>query len=67
MCVIKKPRERRGHSPRWAAEPEKINNKNNNNTFLLGESSGAIGLGSALQAGMSQFRFLMVSLEISLS
>jgi hypothetical protein len=22
--VIKKPRERGGHSPRWAAEPEKI-------------------------------------------
>jgi hypothetical protein len=24
LCVIKKPRERGGHSPRWAAEPEKI-------------------------------------------
>jgi hypothetical protein len=24
-CVIKKPRKRGGHSPRWAAEPEKIN------------------------------------------
>jgi hypothetical protein len=24
VCVIKKPRERGGHSPRWAAEPEKI-------------------------------------------
>jgi hypothetical protein len=23
VCVIKKPRERGGHSPRWAAEPEK--------------------------------------------
>jgi hypothetical protein len=26
--VIKKPLERGGHSPRWAAEPEKINNYN---------------------------------------
>jgi hypothetical protein len=26
LCVIKKPRRRGGHSPRWAAEPEKINN-----------------------------------------
>jgi hypothetical protein len=25
LCVIKKPCERGGHSPRWAAEPEKIN------------------------------------------
>jgi hypothetical protein len=25
LCVIKKPRERGGHSPGWAAEPEKIN------------------------------------------
>jgi hypothetical protein len=24
LCVIKKPRERGGHSPRWAAEPEII-------------------------------------------
>jgi hypothetical protein len=24
LCVIKKPRERGGHSPRWAAEPQKI-------------------------------------------
>jgi hypothetical protein len=24
LCVIKKSRERAGHSPRWAAEPEKI-------------------------------------------
>jgi hypothetical protein len=24
LCVITKPRERGGHSPRWAAEPEKI-------------------------------------------
>jgi hypothetical protein len=24
LCVIKNPRERGGHSPRWAAEPEKI-------------------------------------------
>jgi hypothetical protein len=23
LCVIKKPRERGGHSQRWAAEPEK--------------------------------------------
>jgi hypothetical protein len=29
--VIKKPRGRGGHSPRWAAEPEKVNNNNNNN------------------------------------
>jgi hypothetical protein len=26
LCVIKKPRGRGGHSPRWAAVPEKINN-----------------------------------------
>jgi hypothetical protein len=26
LCVIKKPRVREGHSPRWAAEPEKIIN-----------------------------------------
>jgi hypothetical protein len=26
LCVITKPRERAGHSPRWAAEPEKIIN-----------------------------------------
>jgi hypothetical protein len=32
--VIKKPRERGGHSPRWAAEPEKINNNNNNNAVV---------------------------------
>jgi hypothetical protein len=24
VCEIKKPRGRGGHSPRWAAEPEKI-------------------------------------------
>jgi hypothetical protein len=24
LCVITKPRDRGGHSPRWAAEPEKI-------------------------------------------
>jgi hypothetical protein len=24
LCVITKPRERGGHSPRWAAVPEKI-------------------------------------------
>jgi hypothetical protein len=24
VCVIKKPRGREGHSPRWAAESEKI-------------------------------------------
>jgi hypothetical protein len=24
LCVIRKPRERGGHSPRWAAEPEKM-------------------------------------------
>jgi hypothetical protein len=28
LCVIKKPRERGGHSPRWAAGPEKIINNN---------------------------------------
>jgi hypothetical protein len=27
LCVIKNPRERRGHSPRWAAKPKKINKK----------------------------------------
>jgi hypothetical protein len=27
LWVIMKPRERGGHSPRWTAEPEKINNK----------------------------------------
>jgi hypothetical protein len=27
-CVIAKFRERGGHSPRWAAEPEKTKNKN---------------------------------------
>jgi hypothetical protein len=25
LCVIKKPREAGGHSPLWAAEPEKKN------------------------------------------
>jgi hypothetical protein len=25
LCAIKKPRGRGGHSPSWAAEPEKIN------------------------------------------
>jgi hypothetical protein len=38
--VIKHPRERGGHSPRWAAEPEKINklinNSNNNNNNFAG-------------------------------
>jgi hypothetical protein len=28
LCVITKPRERGSHSPRWAAEPEKIINNN---------------------------------------
>jgi hypothetical protein len=27
LCIITKPRERGGHSPRWAAEPEKINRR----------------------------------------
>jgi hypothetical protein len=38
--VIKKPRERGGHSPRWAAEPEKIiiNNNNNNNNGHMNTS-----------------------------
>jgi hypothetical protein len=26
VCVIKKPRERGGHSPRWAGEPDKQTN-----------------------------------------
>jgi hypothetical protein len=30
LCVITKPREQGGHSPRWAAEPN-----NNNNNILL--------------------------------
>jgi hypothetical protein len=30
LCVIKKPRELGGHSPRWAAVPEKIINEINN-------------------------------------
>jgi hypothetical protein len=30
LCVIKKSRERGGHSPRWAAEPEK------NYVYLMG-------------------------------
>jgi hypothetical protein len=30
MCVIKKPRERGGHSPRWAAAPEKNKNSRYN-------------------------------------
>jgi hypothetical protein len=29
LCVIKKLRERGGHSPRWAAEPERIINNSN--------------------------------------
>jgi hypothetical protein len=29
LCVITKPREWGGHRPRWASEPEKINNNNN--------------------------------------
>jgi hypothetical protein len=32
LCVITEPCERGGHSPRWAAEPERI--INNNNTLL---------------------------------
>jgi hypothetical protein len=34
LCVITKPRERGGHSPRWAAEPENNNNNNNNKCFF---------------------------------
>jgi hypothetical protein len=34
-CVIKKPREREGHSPRWVAVLEKINNNNNNNNKII--------------------------------
>jgi hypothetical protein len=30
LCVIKKPCEQGGYSPRWAAQPEKINNNNDN-------------------------------------
>jgi len=33
----------------------------------VGDSCGAIDFGSALQAGMSRFRFLMVSLKFSLT
>jgi hypothetical protein len=34
LCVITKPRERGGHSPRWAAEPEKIK-KNKRGIWFL--------------------------------
>jgi hypothetical protein len=30
LCMIAKPHEREVHSPRWAAEPEKVINNNNN-------------------------------------
>jgi hypothetical protein len=33
-CVITKPRKRAGHSPCWAAEPEKIIINNNNKLTL---------------------------------
>jgi hypothetical protein len=38
LCEIKKLRERGGHSPRWAAEPEKLNNNNNNNNKAYQQS-----------------------------
>jgi hypothetical protein len=34
-CVIKKPRGRGGHSPRWAAEPEKIIIIINSNNIVI--------------------------------
>jgi hypothetical protein len=34
LCVIKKPRGRGGHSPRWAAEPEKIKQCINIDTIM---------------------------------
>jgi hypothetical protein len=34
LCVIKKPRGRGGHSPRWAAEPEIIIKKYIHNTVI---------------------------------
>jgi hypothetical protein len=34
LGVITKPRERGGHSPRWAAEPEKIKKIMNSSLFL---------------------------------
>jgi hypothetical protein len=33
LCVIKKPRERGGHGPRWAAEPR----KQSQNSAVLGK------------------------------
>jgi hypothetical protein len=41
--VIKEPRERGSHSPPWAAEPEKINNNNNNKTRVIPVIIGASG------------------------
>jgi hypothetical protein len=40
--VIKKPRGRGGHSPRWAAKPEKIIN-NNHMKILLGDFNAKVG------------------------
>jgi hypothetical protein len=34
LCVITKPRERGSHSPRWAAEPEKVIIINENNIYM---------------------------------
>jgi hypothetical protein len=46
LCVITKPHGRGGHSPRWAAEPEKIIINNNNNNGWPGSSVGiATGYG----------------------
>jgi hypothetical protein len=41
LCVTKKPRERGGHSPRWAAEPEKI--INNNPSLITKITLSAVG------------------------
>jgi hypothetical protein len=34
LCVVRKPRERGGHRPRWAAEPEKINKTSSNGELV---------------------------------
>jgi hypothetical protein len=45
LCVIKKPRERGGHSPRWAAEPEELK------TFVRGLVTETLFL-TSLSTGM---------------
>jgi hypothetical protein len=40
LSVIKKPRGRGGHSPRWAAVPDNNNNNNNNKLSVLYNDSG---------------------------